>query len=65
MIADVPTSRGVSLDKACFQRHQSKSFHHQSTRVGAGPGPLKGHTSCVVPSGPGPHESIYFMLYIL
>jgi hypothetical protein len=66
-ITIVPTtSRGVSLslDKACVQQHQSKSLHNQSTRVGAGPSPLKGHASCVVPSGPGPHEFICFMLYI-
>ena len=64
LITGILTRRGVSLDKACVQRHQSKSLHNQSTRVGAGPGPLKGHASCVVPSGPGPHEFICFMLYI-
>jgi hypothetical protein len=64
LITGILTSHGVSLDKACVQRHQSKSLHNQSTCVGAGPGPLKGHASCVVPSGLGPHEFICFMLYI-
>jgi len=64
LITGILTSCGVLLDKACVQRHQSKSLYNQSTHIGAGPGPLKGHTSCIVPSGPGPHEFIYFVLYI-
>jgi len=67
LITDIPTSHGVSLDKACFQQHQSKSLHDQSTHVGAGPGPLKGHTWCVLPSRLGPHKyvlhSFLFVFY--
>ena len=64
LITGILTSHGVLLDKACVQWHQSKSLHNQCTHIGAEPGPLKGHASCVVPSGLGPHEIICFMLYI-
>ena len=58
-ITDILTSHSALLDKACSMA--LVPLHDQSTRTGAGPGPLKGHASCIDLFELGPHGFIYLI----